>query len=617
MIRQILVDLASRIVELEEKGKEREQERESPPATSHSSSPAADPTTATTASTSTTGPSIMSTYYTPASSPAQIEQGSDGTNSSKGTVSSTGEIELVTSFMKQLRIDNQQERHFGASSPENFLISVCGKRKEEATGNERPGGPIIQKPMKVQRRDVFWKVHPYQHQVLPGCPPLPLPSDYTFPEPVLLSSLVSLYFDHVNLYLPILHRGIFENSVREGLHHRDIHFAGVLLVVCAIGARYSGDPRVLEDYNNEGIGRSRLTAGWKWFRQVRLIRSSFQTPSTLYELQLYCIIPLFLQGSTTPEAYWVVLGVAFRFAQDLGIHRRKPETITDPTVESQLWNRVFWGLVAIDVVMSASLGRPRAMSTDDFDVPLPIECDDEYWPIDGVVVGPHESFKQPLGKPSAMSYWVHFLRLLDIIGSAQRTIYAVRKTDMWTRMGMTQSEWNEKVVKELDELLANWVDSVPEHLKWNPTNQNPLFFTQSTIIWITYYGVQMLVHKPFMTLSTSPSGAEEENEKSSNSLAAFPSLSICVNAARAVVHIVEAGQRWSERERRQKANGKTWVPEPGPRPFPTVMSAITSSATVLFSNAWRGIRTKKTPDAFRELADVYRCLEVLNEWEDV
>ncbi|KAJ8095353.1 Gypsy retrotransposon integrase-like protein 1 [Marasmius tenuissimus] len=613
MIHQILVDLASRIVELEEKEKKQERERESPPATSSASSPAADPMATTTAS----APSIMSTYYTSASSPARSEKGSDGTNNSnKSSVSSTGEIELVASFMRQLKIDNQQDRHFGASSGVNFLVSVCGKRKEEATGNEMPGGPIIQKPVKVQRRDVFWKVHPYQHQVPPGCPPLPLPSDYIFPEPMLLSSLVSLYFDHVNPYLPILHRGIFENSVRGGLHHSDIHFAGVLLVVCATGARYSDDPRVLEDYDNEGIGKSRMTAGWKWFRQVRLIRSSFRSPSSLYELQLYCITPFFLQGSTTPEASWVILGVAFRFAQDLGIHRRKPETISNPTVESQLWNRAFWGLVAVDVVISTFLGRPRAMSTDDFDVPLPIECDDEYWPIDGVVVGPYEPFQQPPGEPSAMSYWVYLLRLLDIVGFAQRTIYAVRKTDMWTRMGMTQAEWNEKLLKELDELLANWVDGVPEHLKWNPTNQNPLFFTQSTIIWITYYWLQMLVHKPFMTLSTSPGGAEKENEKSSGSAAAFPSLSICVNAARAVVHILEAGQRWSERERRERANGRRWVPEPGPGPFPTVLSAITSSAIVLFSNAWRGIRTKTTPDAFRELADVYRCLEVLNKWED-
>ncbi|KAK1217366.1 Gypsy retrotransposon integrase-like protein 1 [Marasmius sp. AFHP31] len=590
MLRQILVDLASRIVELEEKLQEKERERES---ISNASPP---PANAATTATSKNAPSIMKTYYTPASSPAHIEQ-EDPDGTKEGTVSSTAEMELVQSFMRQLVLDNQQDRALEVLRP-------------SGVGNEPP------RPIEVQRRDLFWKIHPFQRQLPLACPPLPLPSDYTFPEPQLLSSLVALYLDHVNPYYPILHRGIFEKSVAEGLHHTDVHFAGVLLVVCAIGARYSDDARVLEDY--DGSGKIRMTAGWKWFRQVRLVRSSFLSPS-LYELQLYCITPFFLQGSTTPEATWVILGVGFRFAQDLGIHRRKSETSSKPTVESELWNRAFWGLVLADAVMSTFLGRPRGMSTDDFDVPLPIECDDEYWPkaADGLGMATegsqaHESFKQPPDKPSTMSYWIYFLRLLDVVGFAQRTIYAVRRTDMWTRMGMTRAEWNEKVVKELDEALAGWVDSVPEHLKWNPANPNSLFFTQSTILWMTYYWLQMLVHKPFMTLS---SAAEQESE----SPLAFPSLSICVNAARAVVHILEAKQRRSDRERRQKANatGKMWVPEPGPGSFPTVTVAIISSAIILFSNAWRGIRMKTTPDAFLELADVYRCKEVLRRWEDI
>ncbi|KAJ8095462.1 Gypsy retrotransposon integrase-like protein 1 [Marasmius tenuissimus] len=591
MIRQILVDLASRIVELEEKLQEKEREQQST-----SNTPPL-PANVTTTATSKNAPSIMQTYYTPASSPAQVEQ-EDPDGTKEGTVSSTAEMELVQSFMRQLVLDNQQDRPPEALRP-------------SGVGNEVP------RPTEVQRRDLFWEIHPFQRQLPSACPPFPLPSDYTFPESQLLSSLVALYFEHVNPYLPILHHGIFEKSVEERLHHTDVHFAGVLLVVCAIGARYSDDAQVLEDYDgngDEGVGKIRMTAGWKWFRQVRLVRSSFLSPS-LYELQLYCITPFFLQGSSTPEASWVILGIGFRFAQDLGIHRRKLETGSKPTVESELWNRAFWGLVLADAVMSTFLGRPRGMSTDDFDVPLPIECDEEYWPtaIDGVATSQaHESFKQPPNKPSTMSYWINLLRLLDVVGFAQRTIYAVRKTDMWTRMCMTRAEWNEKVVRELDEALAGWVDSVPEHLKWNPANPNSLFFNQSTILWITYYWLQMLVHKPFMTLS---SAVEQESE---NPLA-FPSLSICVNAARAVVHILEAKQRRCDRERRERANaiGKMWIPEPGLGPFPTVTVAIISSAIILFSNAWRGIRMKTTPDAFLELADVYRCKEVLGRWEDI
>ena len=117
-----------------------------------------------------------------------------------------------------------------------------------------------------------------------------------------------------------------------------------------------------------------------------------------------------------------------------------------------------------------------------FDAPLPIECEDEYWETED----PEQTFRQPPGEPCTTSYWITFMKLLDIIGFAQQTLvrssassslvdrppthptppqYAVRKTDMWTRMGMTGREWNEKIVAELDSALNAWVDTIPEHRK--------------------------------------------------------------------------------------------------------------------------------------------------------
>ena len=49
---------------------------------------------------------------------------------------------------------------------------------------------------------------------------------------------------------------------------------------------------------------------------------------------------------------------------------------------------------------------------------MPIECDDEYWETEN----PDDAFKQPPGKPSKLAYYLTFLRLLNIIGNAQRTI---------------------------------------------------------------------------------------------------------------------------------------------------------------------------------------------------
>ena len=116
---------------------------------------------------------------------------------------------------------------------------------------------------------------------------------YTFPDDDLALNLIDLYFSNINLYLPLLHRPTFQKSVSEGLHLTDDRFASIYLLVCAIGARYSDDPRVLLD----GVD-SLHSCGWRWFNQVQMVKKSFLCPPTLYDLQFYCVrIYLFSPGN--------------------------------------------------------------------------------------------------------------------------------------------------------------------------------------------------------------------------------------------------------------------------------------------------------------------------------
>ena len=62
----------------------------------------------------------------------------------------------------------------------------------------------------------------------------------------------------------------------------DHSFGAVLLAVIAIAARSSEDPRVL-------LHDTRLTAGWQWFRQIRLLRPNLLETTCVHELQLYCV----------------------------------------------------------------------------------------------------------------------------------------------------------------------------------------------------------------------------------------------------------------------------------------------------------------------------------------
>jgi hypothetical protein len=129
---------------------------------------------------------------------------------------------------------------------------------------------------------------------------------YIFPEPDLLHTLINAYFTEINILWPLLHRPTFENSVAEGLHHKDSGFAGVVLLVCATGSRFVSDPRVLSDSS------SLLSAGWKYFNQVQIGENALLEPPSLFNLQTRCV-----RGSILIHVRYLIL-----FAACCGISSR-------------------------------------------------------------------------------------------------------------------------------------------------------------------------------------------------------------------------------------------------------------------------------------------------------
>ena len=111
------------------------------------------------------------------------------------------------------------------------------------------------------------------------------PPHKEFPPPDLFETLVDLYFTQMNDYMPLLHRPTFEQGIKDNLHLRDEGFGSTVLLVCANGARFSDDPRVLLDNN-----RTAESAGWKWFKPVQASRRAIRLQHPrIYDLQLACV----------------------------------------------------------------------------------------------------------------------------------------------------------------------------------------------------------------------------------------------------------------------------------------------------------------------------------------
>ena len=112
----------------------------------------------------------------------------------------------------------------------------------------------------------------------------PVFASSVFPPRDLLDTLVSLYFHHMNSHFPLLHEPTFKTGVRSGQHLLDGGFGATVLLVCAVGSRFTRDPRVV--LPESGHPHS---VGWQWFRAVEKERRLSFAPARLHDLQVYAV----------------------------------------------------------------------------------------------------------------------------------------------------------------------------------------------------------------------------------------------------------------------------------------------------------------------------------------
>ncbi|KAL0068996.1 Gypsy retrotransposon integrase-like protein 1 [Marasmius tenuissimus] len=345
-------------------------------------------------------------------------------------------IDSLTQELGQVTL-GQPEPHFGKSSHFLLIESAMDARRDVLGGRALITHAVFTK----LRRPPFWDLCPW-HEPLQR-PAIP----FVYPPDDLLYDLIDLYFRRINPIFPLLHRPTFERLVSDGLHLQDRAFGRTVLGVCAVASRHIDDPRTL----SEGTA-SEHSRGWS--------------------IQMCSLCVLYLQGSPKPDRVWLILGNGIRMAQELGMHRRASDKQRE-TPDYELWKRAFWLLVATDTILCAVLGRPRATSPEDYDVELPIDCDDEYWELSG---GSGKRFVQPDGQPSSLSYFLALLKLLEIVGQAQQTLYSIGKSDLSMRsgVGVHGIDWKQQAVIELEILQARR-DSGALPLEMMPNILSPLF----------------------------------------------------------------------------------------------------------------------------------------------
>ncbi|KAI0028750.1 fungal-specific transcription factor domain-containing protein [Vararia minispora EC-137] len=412
-------------------------------------------------------------------------------------------------------------------------------------------------------RDRYWQLLPWERVAYE----VKLTA-YDFPDSKLLARLVDAYFENINLLLPVLHRPTFEKELRIGLHLHQEAFGAVVLLVCANGARFLDDRRVLLETEDE---ETCLSAGWKWFSQVQISKKILISTARLHDLQIFCLASVYLSGASRTSTVFNIVGLGLKLAQEIGVHKKAVYS-TIPRAEEELFKRAFWVLLYLDRMVSVAFGRSLSIQEDErvFDVDFPVNCDDEYW----TTPDPAQAFKQPPGKPSRISYFISALKLSRVSGLISRTIYASAKTKALYHF--TGPEWEQRTLASFDSVLNNWADSVPDYLKWDPGRDDEQFFWQSAHLFGYYYHLQMILHRPFIT-------------SSKQNTFYFPSLAICVNAARSCSHIL--GVQYTALNYRSQERA-------------------VAAGTILMLGVWGAKRAGMAIDPEKEMEDVHKCMRM-------
>ncbi|BGO90063.1 hypothetical protein NBRC10512_003597 [Rhodotorula toruloides] len=414
----------------------------------------------------------------------------------------------------------------------------------------------------------------------------------TMPPTELCEQLVEAFFaQHSGVLSVLIHRKYFEECVMRGMVRTDKGFRSLYYAVCAVGARYVDDPRLLPPPSVAAAfpGQARLASGFAFFSAaIATSTTPFAAPG-LADIQTSILLVAWLLGATSILTSWTIIGFAVRRAIDAGAHRENRTRWSASPVQNQLRKRAFHLLCSLDFFISSSLGRPTAVHEDDYDVELPLEItDDALWEwelaarraiAEGRAVP--ESPVSPAPSPTGeMTKWKSAVELHRIMAKALRLMYGVK-------VELTREKVVENVTY-LDSLLNSWLANVAQPLRWNPAQQDDDLLCQSAWLMCIYYQTQILVHREFVSPSRSRA-------------LGFPSLAICSNAARATAHVVDV-----LRQRNVIQKCYSWAPALAVNAGLMLLLGVFATPAGPPGSA----RPTLTPSA---ASDVKRCINVLEK----
>lgn len=181
---------------------------------------------------------------------------------------------------------------------------------------------------------------------------------------------IDAYFAHIHGIVPLLDEAEFRETWRRGTRH-DRPWCALLNIVLVLGSLLVGD-------SDES---SRIY----YERAKTYFHFELLGVGCVDSLQALCLLGgLYLHYKNAPNMAYAVMGVAYRMAIGLGLHRQQATFaaatgahVQAGAARSQIRRRIWWSLFCLDTWGSMTLGRPTLgrWDPDTMDVPVATDVD--------------------------------------------------------------------------------------------------------------------------------------------------------------------------------------------------------------------------------------------------
>ena len=221
-----------------------------------------------------------------------------------------------------------------------------------------------------------------------------------------------------------------------------------------------------------------------FYRAREMLNFDMLQLGTFQSVQSFLLLSQYLQSTNDPHQCWLVVGIAIRTAQSLGLHLPETSAHVDSPRHRELIRKIWHGCVVMDRITSMVYGRPTMISKQSAAaVPLPLPIDEEY-----LETGPPQGLLDPERKPAIMDFFIQTLGLYSLMNEILSNFYEPfaqeNEDDAYDLyFGYSSKREGRQSVIDLDRKLNLWNRRLPLHLRSrDDTRGEGIFWRQSNIL---------------------------------------------------------------------------------------------------------------------------------------